>query len=187
VRKSIRIVLLASLSVLIVLVTGILWLLYGDCTGLPKRLYHRVVLGEDFVSKDVRFRFYMAGNGHTPKGHTFDFTTVRASDCVEVTSRTENEGTAAEAEKEMEKMVRNASRVIERGPEVDQNGQPVGKRTVLLFENRDKRAIVVWTRGMSQLFTIESASLSHALEYEKRITKAHRYDGRGYLIDLTGQ
>jgi len=168
---------------LALLVRTVLWLSYGDCTTLPKRLYHRIVLGEtDFIGNDTRFKVWMMGSGRTPDGHSTDFTDVRASDCVRVTSETESLDSAMQAESEMEKKIREASRVIEQGPKVDLPRHPAGERAVLLFEKRAE--VVLWFKGDSKLHRIESASLAHALAYEKLIQRGYRTDPHGYVIAM---
>ena len=85
---------LIGLSLCLALLVGtMLWLSYGDCTALPKRLYHRIVLGEtDFIDRDVRFRVRGQGARLLPNGRLSGFTTIRASDSVEVIIESEDEG-----------------------------------------------------------------------------------------------
>ncbi len=179
---------LVGLSLCLALLVGtVLWLSYGDCTGLPKRLYHRIIMGEkDFIKKDVRFMVRMQGTTLLPNGRLGGFTTVRASDCVEVTIESEDEGSPMQAEDEMEKKIRGASRVVERGLKDDLPGHPDGDRAVLLLGSDASAEIVVWFKGNSRLNIIESASLAHALAYEKLIQKGYRLDPQGYVI-ATGQ
>jgi hypothetical protein len=174
---------LVGLSVCLSLLVGtVLWLSYEDCTGLPKRLYHKIALGEnDFIQKDVRFMIRAQGTIST-NGRLGGFTTVRASDCVQVTIESEDEGSALQAEDEMEKRIREASHVVERGFKDDLAGHPDGERAVLLLGRGAKAEIVVWFRGNSRLNIIESASLAHALAYEKLIEKGYRLDPQGYVI-----
>jgi len=177
--------LLGLLLCLALLVGTALWLSYGDCTGLPKRLYHRTVLAEkDFIDKDVRFMVRSQGAMLLPNGRLGGFTTVRASDCVQVTIESEDEGSAIQAEDEMEKKIRGASRVVERGPKDDLPGHPDGERAVLLLGSDARAEIVVWFNGNSRLNIIESASLAHALAYEKLIQKGYRLDPQGYVIAM---
>ena len=177
---------LIGLSLCLALLVGtMLWLSYGDCTALPKRLYHRIVLGEtDFIDRDVRFRVRGQGATLPPSGRLSDFTTMRASDCVEVTIESEDEGSPMQAKDEMEKRIRGASRVVERGPEVDLPGHPDGERAVLLLGTDARAEIVVWLKGKSRLYVIESGSLAHALAYEKLTQKGSRLDPHGYVVAM---
>jgi len=133
-----------GLSLCLALLVGtVLWLSYDDCTGLPKRLYHRIVLAEkDFIDKDVRFMVRGQGTTLSLNGRLGGFTTVRASDCVEVTIESEDEGSAMQAEDEMEKKIRGASRVVERGLKDDLPGI-LTERAVLLLGSDARAEIVV--------------------------------------------
>ena len=135
---------LVGLSLCIVLFAGsLLWFSYGDCTGAPKRLFHRFVLADrDFFDKNTRFRVRGMGSGRTPEGYSTDFTSLRTSDCVEVTIETVSMSTPMEAEGEMEKKIRNASRVVERRAKLNLPTPPDGERAVLLFDG-DARAEIV--------------------------------------------
>lgn len=74
----------ALLLGLVLLAGTVLWVSYGEeCAGLPKRLFHRIVLGEtDFIATDTRFKVWAMGRGRTDEGYSTDFTQLRASDCV---------------------------------------------------------------------------------------------------------
>jgi hypothetical protein len=179
--------LLGLLLCLALLVGTMLWLSYEDCTALPKRLYHRIVLREqDFIGHDVRFKVRGQGATLPPNGRLSGFTTMRASDCVEVIIESEDEGSPMQAKDEMEKRIREASRVVERGPEVDLPGRPDGERAVLLLGTDARAEIVVWFEGNRRLGIIESVSLAHALACEKLIEKGYRLDADEYVI-ATGQ
>ena len=178
---------LGLLLCLVLLVGTMLWLSYQDCTALPKRLYHRIVLREqDFVGNNVRFKVRGQGDRLPPNGRLSGFTTMHASDCVEVIVESEYEGSALQAKDEMEKRIRGASRVVERGPEVDFPGHPDGERAVLLLGTDARAEIVFWFEGNRRLGIIESASLAHARAYEKLIEKGYRLDADGY-VTATGQ
>jgi hypothetical protein len=178
--------LLLGLSLCLALLVGTaLWLSYGDCTGLPRRLYHTIVLGEkDFIDKDVRFMVRSQGARLLPNGRLGGFTSVRASDCVEVIIESEDEGSPMQAEDEMEKKIRGASRVVERGLKVDPPEHPDRERAVLLLGSDARSEIVVWFKGNSRLYVIESASLAHALVYEKLIQRGYRIGPHGYVLAM---
>jgi hypothetical protein len=173
--KTVKTLWPASLLALVALLIAWLGLLASGCSGLPTRLYHQFLLAEDFASKDIKFKPQMAGNGRTPEGTGFDFQMFRASDCVKVTVTTRSEGSDDRAEQELEKLILTASQVVERGPKDNRDGKPVGKRAILLFANAPKRAVIVWTAGLGSLITVESSSLAHAVEYERRVNLTGRY------------
>lgn len=156
---------------------------YGDCAALPTRFFRQLVRGDkDSFVKDIRFKVWMMGSGLTPEGYRTDFTSLRASDCVEVTIKDESMSSPSEAENEMEKKIRNASRVVERGPKVDLSAHADGDRAVLLFGSDARAEIVLWFKGTRSLHIIESPSLAHALACEKLIQRGYRMDPQGYLL-----
>jgi hypothetical protein len=161
----------------------ILWLHYGGCSGLPKRLYHTFFLGEqDFIADDTKFKFKLAGAANSGQWNESGFTTVRASDCIEVTSLVQNEASPDQALLRMEDMIRSAVSVVELGPKLDPNGGTVGKRAVLLFREKPHARIVLGLDHQSKLYSVESTSLAHALRYEQVIVRGYRYDRRGYMV-----
>ena len=163
---------------LLVVVSGALALGFGNCTDRPKRLYRHVFLGDDSVSENLKFKPYIAGNGRLPDGTVFDFQTLMSSDCVKVTAKTFNEGSIPQAEGELQRLAITASQVIETGVKTNREGKVVGKRVVLVFDAPQKKGLVAWTLNNGRLITIESVSLSHALEYEKRLDYPRTFPSR---------
>ncbi|HEU0047382.1 MAG TPA: hypothetical protein VFQ43_07235 [Nitrososphaera sp.] len=160
-----------------------LWLSYGDCATLPTRFFHQLVRGDkDSFVKDTRFKVWVMGTALTPEGHMTGFTKLRASDCVEVTIEDESMSSPSEAENEMGKKIRRASRVVERGLKVDLTEHPDGERAVLLFDTDTRAEIVLWFKGTRSLHIIESTSLAHALACEKLIQRGYRMDPQGYVL-----
>jgi hypothetical protein len=99
-----------------------------------------------------------------------------------VTIETVNMSSPAEAESEMEKRIRNASRVVEGLSKVDLPGLPNGEKVVLLFDGGASAEIVLWFEGNRRLQIIRSASLSHALGLEKLIQRGYRTDPQGNVV-----
>ena len=156
---------------------------YGDCDTLPTRAFHQLANGDkDFFGKDTRFKVWGAGTALTPEGYVVGFTEFRASDCVDVTIEDETMSSPSEAEHEMRKKIRNASRVVEGSTRIDLPAHPDGERAVLLFDRDAGAEIVVWFKGNRQLNIIESASLVHALACEKLIQRGYRFDPQGYVV-----
>jgi hypothetical protein len=172
----------AVLLFLVVVMAGLVWLSLGECAGSFQRTYHTMVLGDkDFIPREVRFKARISGTTLLPSGHLGGFTTVRASDCVEVTVNEGDEGSPSQAVDEMEKRIRGSVRTVERVPIRDQDGEPVGERVVLVQEG-PKAEIISLKKGASKLFVIESKSLAHALAYEELIQSGYRLDPHGYII-----
>ena len=179
--KSTKAVCLVLLS-LVLVVAGLVWLSLGECAGSFQRTYHTIVLGDkDFIPREVRFKVQIAGTLLLPNGRLGGFTTVRASDCVEVTIEEDDEGSPSQAVDEMEKRIRGGVRIIERVPIRDQDGELVGELVALVKEG-PKAEIISLKKGARKLFVIESKSLAHALAYEKLIQNGYRLDPHGYVI-----
>ena len=182
-RRAIKGVLLGLFLCLVLYVGITSWLVYGDCTSLPTRLFHQLVRGDkDFFGKNTRFKVRMMGSGRTPEGYDTDFTILRASDCVKVTIETVSMSSPTEAESEMEKKIRNASRVVEHRAKLNLPTPPDGERAVLLFDGDARAEIVLWFKGNSRLLTIESTSLAHALACEKLTQRGYRMNPQGYVV-----
>jgi len=173
---------------LVVLMAGVAWLSwesFGSCAGLSRirPAYHTVVLRDkDFIDSGVRFRSRTAGTLLLPSGRLGGFTTVRASDCIEVTVEEDDAGSHAQAKDEMEKKIRKAARVVEWRPIIGPSGEPLGERVVLLEKEEPNAEIVALYKGTGSLGLIKSASLAHALAYEKLIRNGYRIDADGYVI-----
>ena len=107
---------LVSLLLVVVLV-AVAWVSFGDCMGLIRRSYHTIVLGDkNYIDSGVRFRVGGQGTSLLPNGRLAGFTTLRASDCVDVIVWGEDQSSPDQAENEMEKRIRAATSVIEQGP-----------------------------------------------------------------------
>ena len=81
----------------------------------------------------------------------------------------------AQANGELYQKLKNALRIIERGPNLDENGRRIGEKVVAIFPfyNADKLpdpnrtiASVLWT-NKNNFGSIESASMENVLEFEK--------------------
>jgi len=181
IRKSTKVV-FSVLLFLVVVMAGAAWLSVGDCVGLFQRSYHTIVLGDkDFIARKVRFKARINGTLLLPSGRLGGFTTVRASDCVKVTSEAQDEGTPLKAVDEMEKRIREASGVIERSPIRDGHGEVIGERVVLVRVEQ-KAEIISLHKGESKLYVVQSNSLAHALAYEELVRSGYRLDPDGYVI-----
>lgn len=122
-------------------------------------------------SKDaVEFEDIEGGRGKTEDGMPFSYHLYKSSDGVGVTTTIENRGSAVRANKALQRKIKKASQIIERGAKLDNKGQRVGERVVAMFAldgpEKEHRA-VLWTEG-SQFHYIESSSLRHALQFEAK-------------------
>ena len=174
-------VLLLGTFLLVVIIVGLAWMRFRDCPGVFRRYCHTVLLRDkDFIAADVRFRASGDGTFVSPNGRLSGFTTFQASDCVDVFVGYEDEGSPAQAEDEIENRIRGASRVAEEGPV--RYGKFIGQRAVLLPRKGGRAEIIVQFDTDRLLRVIRSASLSHALAYEKLTQNGYRLDHDRYVI-----
>jgi hypothetical protein len=181
ISKSARVIFLVLLFPVLI-VAGVAWVSFGDCADI-RRSYHTIILGDkDYIDREVRFRVWGDGTSLLPNGRLAGFRTVRASDCVKVSTQAEGEGSPLQAEDEFKRRIRGASQVIERGPIVDTHGELIGERVILLVQERPRTEIISEHKNDGKLFVIRSASLAHAVAYEKLIQNGYRIDRDGYVI-----
>ena len=115
-----------------------------------------------------------------PNGRLGGFTTVRASDCVDVTGGDEDEGSPEQAVDEMEKRIEEADRVMEHWPV--RRGELIGERAILLVQKGLRTEIIVQYKDDHNLHVIRSAPLLHALAYDKLLQGGYRIGADGYLV-----
>lgn len=73
-------------------------------------------------------------------------------------------------------IVKPAVRIIDRGPKYDRHGSKVGERAVAILrdpETHKEFVSVLWTNGRF-LFSIDSPSLTHVLQFEQQRNDAER-------------
>lgn len=120
--------------------------------------------------KALEFNEVSSEKGTTKDGAPFSSQLYQSSDGVGLTVTRENRDTADRANKELQRKLKGATRIIERGSKLDEKGQRVGERVVAMFaldDSQKEQASVLWTSGR-QFYYIESLSLKHALEFEKQ-------------------
>jgi hypothetical protein len=101
-------------------------------------------------------------------GPTANFHTYESPDGVLISQSNEGFSSLKRANRELQKRLRIATEIIERGPYLDDNGRRVGKRVVAVSSGKEgqQRAFILWTDG-EILSSIEASSLRHVLEFEK--------------------
>lgn len=144
---------------------------YFRCPAWPRRVYYTTILGRNYMDKEVQFDRISTGVWMRPRGQegTGGVQQVNSSwhissDCVRVLVKIETYGSESEAEKRMQELIAQASRVVERNERVNHNGERIGPKAVLLV---GQKAMVIWT-NKNDVVSIHSSSLVHALELERR-------------------
>jgi hypothetical protein len=118
---------------------------------------------------DIKFEGLDAGSGKTKEGVRFSFQLFRSSDGVGLSMTIEDHVSPEQANRELQRIVKKAEKVIKLGPKINGNGEQVGERAVLLFSPNEPsraRAELFWTDGR-YLKNISSPSLQHVLKFEK--------------------
>jgi hypothetical protein len=119
----------------------------------------------DRQESNITFTSMGAGSGKTEDGSDYSFSSMKSSDGVWVSTRTERRKSASRANAVMKRTLRGAE-IRGRGPKINSSGKRVGERVVAYFPSKRRNA-VLWTDG-SDFHYLESESLSHILAYEKK-------------------
>jgi len=116
---------------------------------------------------DIEFRWRMSGSGATKDGASFDDSEYVSSDCVPISvihyTFLSPEAAAERANGE----TRSARAVLSEEASPQDNLAPNTERVVLV--TRSSTLYKVLRRTGNRLMLIESPSLKHALEYERRV------------------
>lgn len=118
----------------------------------------------------VEFESIQGERGKTEDGIPFSYHLYKSSDGVGVATTVENRESPIRASKALQRKIKKAVKIIERGPKLNEKGQQIGERVVVIFVPNDsykEQASVLWTDG-TQFYYIESSSLRHVLEFEKK-------------------
>ena len=121
----------------------------------------------DSQEAEITFKSLGAGSGKTEDGCEYEFASLKSSDGVVISARTEKRRSAARAKAVLRRTLRGAE-IVERSTKM-KRGRQVGQRVIarISFQNqRQTRYVVLWTDG-SDFHYLESLSLRHLLLYEK--------------------
>lgn len=121
-------------------------------------------------NRTAEFKEISAGKGTTRDGAPFSTQLFESQEGVRVSIIRENRDSPVRADKELQRRIKQALEIVERGPKVDERGQRVGERIVAKFAKNgsaEEEVAILWTEGQ-QLYSIKSLSLTVALEFEKK-------------------
>jgi hypothetical protein len=127
-------------------------------------------LAQTSNSQRIKFEQVLSGRMVKKGTNSVSFQDYKSEDGILVQRRIESHRSPARARDEMQRMIRKATRVIERGAKLPGEGKQKGERAVLSMRRGsagDGLAIVIWTDG-PDLYLLESSSLKHALALEKQ-------------------
>lgn len=146
------------------------WWGAGNRSPSPMVKTEEMILKQEPVKQDIEFKNLEGVKGEVENGVPFSSQLYEASDGVILSVTRENWGSPLRANKALRRKLEKAVNIIERAPKFDEKEHQVGERVVAIFTpgSPDKnQASVIWTYG-SQFYYIESSSISHILEFEKR-------------------
>lgn len=147
------------------------WLTRLRIAPAPEKKEEMVLKQEVIKQSDVlEFNEVSNKKGNTREGVPFSARLFQSSDGIDVSVWRENHNSAPRANKELRRKLKRAATIIERGPKLGQKGQRIGERVIVTFApagSQKEHSSVLWTNG-SQLYYVESPSLKHALEVEKK-------------------
>jgi hypothetical protein len=139
-------------------------------SGVVPIVNQNTQVAERTPQAEMEFHLMDAGEGEI-SGMDTSFQSYESSDGVEVLFLTRTLSSADRAQKELQKTIETATRIIEKGVKRDRDGRVIGERAVILFSDGTKtdneRAAVWWTRK-SDLLAIEAKSMDHVLAFEKK-------------------
>lgn len=162
------------LAVLIVASFGGAFVLVHDrsarlADSLRKSITSRAADSSSTKSEDpILFNEMLLFDGTTEAGFRFTTQTYQSWDCMIVRKRIEFLDSPANAKSEFKKTLGLGAELLERGVKLDSIGQLIGERVVMRFA-KDKKTpeiSIVWTEN-SQLHSLDSSSLDHALRLEE--------------------
>lgn len=123
-------------------------------------------------SQDLKFTAGIIFDGEREDGGRFSVQVFDSSDGMRLTLRRDFFKSPAQANEKLQGDVKKAVEITERGPKVDESGKQIGERAVMIFvpnpkNENERHATVSWTEN-STYYSIQSSSLRHVLEFEKR-------------------
>ena len=138
-----------------------------ECPCVDRRLIRQILRQPYQPGREVEFRLRMSGSGTTPDGGRFDGSQYLSSDCVKVIVTYYYYISPGKATEWFDSRVKD--------------GRTIYPQTSALATAADRRA-VLWVRPQnsyqilhlsgSRILEIESSSLKHAVEYERRLGMA---------------
>jgi hypothetical protein len=140
---------------------------HRQCPYLGKRLLREVLRQSYTPSREVEFRWKMSASGTTPDGARFDDTQYIGSDCVKVDVTYYSFSSPGNATEHFNNSVKTAHTIYAQNTTRDEKGNVTDQRAVLSPQSQKLYEILHWNG--TRVLQIESSSLNHAIEYERRL------------------
>lgn len=155
------------LAVAAVLVAAAFLAAKHRCPHVGKRLVRTILRQPYAPGREIEFRWQMSASGTTPDGARFDDSRYLSSDYVELTVTHYSFPTVGVAKESLDQSARTARTIYFKSVQPDTETNHVGERIVLSTQSQEHYE--VFHRNGSRLLQIDSSSLNHALEYERRL------------------
>ena len=143
---------------------GLFFLREHRCRHYYRRLLRTALMRPYSPGADVEFRWRMSGSGTTKDGARFDDSEYESTDCVPVSVIYFTFPSSDTAVERVDGEIRSARTILSK----DTNAQTNAAERIVLFTHASAKYEVLH-RTDNRLLLIESPSISHALEYEKRL------------------
>lgn len=122
------------------------------------------------IKQAVKFRSIAIFDGTREDGTRFSNEVYKSSDCSTVIKGIELFDSDANALAQLERQLKQAEKVLERGPKLSTTGQPTQKvKLAFLRDSERKQHSIFWTEN-SELHSISADSLRDAEEFENWLT-----------------
>ena len=162
-KYPVKIVLIALLFVAVIAAAGLLVVTSSECPGFGRALLRRPFFRLSEVGPSTAFTSRMAGTEVLPSGQVMDFRVFRCDDCTRVERRIAVFPSDANAKHFVAEQSRFAD-VLESETHSPQY------RAVIRYGSTGRYALVRSCRN--KVTIVESESLPHALEFEKRFVNS---------------
>ena len=131
---------------------------------------------EQAEKKEIEYKFLEAARGITKEGIQASFQTYQSSDGETISIRTEFFRSVADMESQFVTTLKGLAEIITSSGITDDNDNVIGRRIsgkAFPDELGQERYCVIWTHS-NEISYIESKSLNHALDFEKKFYTSKR-------------
>jgi len=137
------------------------------CPKFTRRLVRTILLQPYSPGSDVDFKWQMSASGNTPDGGRFDDSQYMSTDCIKVSVTYYSFSSVMAARSRFDTSLETARKVYAKSSGSDTDANPSDRRIVFVGPSNGLYEIL--HRNGNRLLQIESSSLNHALEYERRL------------------
>jgi hypothetical protein len=157
---------LTALGLLTVLISAVPLNELASNTSNAMAFHHFFQRG---ISQDISFQEKGAVHGITEDGCEFSSTGWESSDGVVVFLKIYYCKSPANAQRVLNKLTKDATKVFEKRTLTSKDGKKTGERIVAAFSKDSIKhpEMILWTDG-NEIYMVESTSFAHALIFEKK-------------------